>query len=335
MAGKPAPLVDQVYIPGGQPIVRHGGEIKRIIQQRRHDLPIQHPGQTNSVQQAIAPPIVVPVEPRLIGGIAEGTVAIPLGSPVRGPFAGGPAPVPSVGDIISARSMPGVTSSAPNAGIRRIADSHSNSGIIPANGTITINVPGISFYFEVLIGAGTTGVLARVYKAGQPSSLLLFFQGTGIRYGNIIFDTVEVQNTTANQVNYQIVVGGGIPNWSYDEFLDNRTVSNQAAAGGVAIANAPTKLVSFTTRVGAWTNSLAGGASQIVTESAAVGSARKTITFSNNDAALSLQVLDLAGNIAGTVQPATSWAQDMGGTLSLKNPNGGAVACNISEIYYL
>jgi hypothetical protein len=155
-----------------------------------------------------------------------------------------------------------------------------------------------------------------------------------LRLGTTGFHQVEIQNPDpANSILVNIVIGGGIPNNSYDEYIDNRVVIQNVSGANIFVQNGPTTAVSFTTRNGAWADSLAAGTSQVVSDGY-LGLARKSIIFANDDAAIVLTILDAAGNIISSVQPSTAWNQEVGGTVTLHNPGANPVVCHIGETYY-
>lgn len=320
MAGKPQPLKDADYRIGGTPLIRKIGRgplqtnFNRL--QVNRTIPVKSPLANNSISQNLNPP----------------TQQITSGA--GAPASSGPIAIPVPAGVLQGQQQgPSVTNPNLPQNLRKVADSHSSSGIIAAgNGVTFLNVPGISFYFETLLGAGSNGILARIYKQGQPSSQLLFFQATGIRYGNTVFDAVELSNLPGNgQVSFQIVIGGGIPSFSYDEFLDRRA---NPSSSSVPVMTDKITEVSFTTRVPGWANTLAGGTSQAITESATLGTQRAYLLISNLDAANLLQLLDASGNIIASIQPSVTYQFPVNGTITLKNPNVGAVLCNIGEGYY-
>lgn len=213
-----------------------------------------------------------------------------------------------------------------------VTDTQQATVKIPAGGSITVNLPGISFYFPTL--SSVLGVQARAINAGATRSFGQYYQGTGLRLGTSGFDKVELLNPDTVNVNtILIVVGGGVPNNTYDEFIDKRVIVTNNAASNVLVANGTTFAVGFKTRVPAWAELLNGNTTQIVA-GGYNGKTRKQVMFSNNDIALVLQVWDSTGNPMGTIQPSTAFTFDTNDTVQLRNPNSGAVACNIGEIYY-
>jgi len=249
-----------------------------------------------------------------------------------------------ISTLLGATTTPGTDSSS-----LPLSETHQLVQNINPGATLLIPIAGISYYFEfigTLAGVANTKLLqVRAVNRGQPRAPILHVMGTGLRFGTQSFTGIEITNPDlANPVRFTVDIGGGIPNQSYDEFIDKRVIISQTggtitvttAAGAFLsclVKNEPTVSVGFTTRVGAWADSLAGGASQAVADGY-LGLSRKSIIFANDDAVAVLQVLDPTGNILGTVQPSTSWTTDTGGTLTLKNPTGGAVTCHIGEIYY-
>lgn len=209
-----------------------------------------------------------------------------------------------------------------------VTDTQSATVIIPGKGNLIVNLSGISFYFYSITSA--KGIQARAINAGQTRSLLNFVQGTGLRLGTTGFQSVELINPDAGINGVTIVVGGGIPDNTYDEFIDKRVI---IANTSVAIKAAPTVAVAFKTRVPGWGDLLGAGATQDVADGY-LGMTRHSVVFSNNDNANVLTVFDTAGNILGTVQPSTAFYLETSGDIQLHNPAGGAVACNIGEVYY-
>lgn len=214
--------------------------------------------------------------------------------------------------------------------------------------SIIIPFSGISYYFEFVgtlggISNNFRGLRVRAMNAGHPRSDLIHVQGTGLRFGTLVFNGIEVVNLDpVNSVLFTIDVGGGIPNNSYDEYLDKRVII-AAGTGSVTVTtsagvnlnvqNGVTFAVGFTTRNAGWADLLAAGATQAVADGY-LAKARKSIIFANDDAVAVLTVFDVGGNILGSIQPGTSWTTDTGGTIQLHNPSGGNVVCHIGEIYY-
>jgi hypothetical protein len=217
-----------------------------------------------------------------------------------------------------------------------------------AGETKTIPLPGLSYYFGFV---GTTGGVpnnyngleVRALQKGQPRSKLIHVQGTGLRFGTFSFSGLEIVNLDgANALEFTIVISGGVPQNSYDEFIDKRVIL-AGAAGSVVVTTAPgvnltvqngvTFTVGYATRDVSWADSLGAGATQAVTDGY-LGKARKSIIFANDDNAAILTVLDAGGATLGSIQPGTSWTTDTGGTITLQNPSGGAVSCHIGEVYY-
>lgn len=210
-------------------------------------------------------------------------------------------------------------------------ETHAATVIVPANNTLRVNLAGISFYFPAV--ASILGINARAIRPGQSLPYVTFAQGTGLRFGTTGFVGVDLQNdsNSANQVT--IIVGGGVPNNSYDEFIDKRVIITNNPASNVLIETGPTVAYGYKTRDPAWADSLASLATQVLTDGY-LSQDRKSAIFANDDAAIVLQVLDVNGNIIGDVQPSTSWTTDTGGTLKLYNPGGAPVTCHIGEVYY-
>lgn len=231
-----------------------------------------------------------------------------------------------------------------------VTETHQFISNILGGGTVVIPLSGISYYFEFLgtlggIPNNFAGLGVRAVLGGQPRSTIIHVQGTGLRFGTLVFNALEVTNLDpVNSCRFTVDVGGGIPNNSYDEYIDKRVIIsnsggsitvNTAVGVNLAVANGLSGIVGFKTRNNAWADSLAGGAGQAVTDAAgAWGTRRKTIIFSNDDPAAILTVLDTNNNIIGSIQPSTAWTTDTGGTITLKNPSGGAVTCHIGEVYY-
>lgn len=213
-----------------------------------------------------------------------------------------------------------------------ITDTHSATIVVPASGSLQVNLAGISFYFPSV--TGLLGINARPINAGQTRSFITYAQGTGLRLGTSNFQKVELQNLDpANAVTVLIVVGGGIPNNTYDEFIDKRVIVTNQPGVNLVTQNATTNSVSLTTRDATWLNTLANGATRTVTDGYTT-KGRKAFTVCNNDNAAVLSILDDQGNVIGTVQPTTAFYLEAGGTFKVNNASGAAVACNISEVYY-
>lgn len=266
-------------------------------------------------------------------------------------------PVKAGSNLISTRLDQTVTPGAAPAGSVNVGESVQLRFNMKAGETKYIPSPGISYYIGFLGDlAGNLnnyqGLQIRAINRGQPRSDVFHVQGTGLRFGTNNFSGLEIVNLDpANPVRITVIIGGGITQNSYDEFIDKRvvlaanainvtvtggTVNVTTAAGvflNVLSKNAATVSVAWKTRAPAWADSLAAGASAVVTDGY-TGLARKTIIFANDDAAGLLQVLDAAGNILSVIQPSTAWTTDTGGTITLKNATAGAIACHIGEVYY-
>ncbi len=233
-----------------------------------------------------------------------------------------------ISQFLAATSQP---NSSPHGATEVYTDTQQINSVVAANATIVINATGISFYFGTLPAAA--GLNVRAINAGQTRSTGNYVQGTGLRYGTQGFQKLEITNPSAAQVAFTLIVGGGVPNNTYDEFIDKRVIVTNNPSSNVLIQTSETVTIGFATRTPAWADTLAAGASQIVTENY-LGYQRKSIIFSNDDAAAVLLVLDANGNTIGSVQPSTAWTTDTGGTITLKNPSGGNVICHIGEVYY-
>jgi hypothetical protein len=196
-----------------------------------------------------------------------------------------------------------------------------------------VNVPGISFYFPGV--TGLTGINARPINAGQSRSFVNYAQGTGLRLGTSSFQKVELSNpdlVNANTVT--IIVGGGIPNNTYDEFIDKRVIVTNQPGTNLIVQNAPTTVVGWKTRTPAWADSIANGITVTVTDGY-TAHGRKAISVCNNDTGAALLTLqDAGGSTIATIQPSTAFYLETGGTVKVNNASGGAVSCNICEIYY-
>jgi len=216
-----------------------------------------------------------------------------------------------------------------------VTDTQQATFTLAAGGTIQVNLSGISFYFAAM--TGTAGCAARPINSGQSRSFINYAVGQGLRLGTSGFQKVEVSNLSVTlSVTFTIVVGGGIPNNTYDEFIDKRVIIINNPSSNVFIENGATLSLGLTSRVGAWANSLAPGATQAVTEDTVTYKGRKQIMVSNNDTGQILQVLDANSKIIGTVQPTFTWTHESGGTMIVKNPGGvQTVDCNIGEVYYV
>lgn len=232
-----------------------------------------------------------------------------------------------INQFLNETTTPGTTT------VATVTETHELVGItVPAGGSAFANLAGISFYFPFLSSA--LGINARPLNGGQSRSFVRYTQGTGLRLGTTGFQKVELQNRDPNNAQtVDIVVGGGIPNNTYDEYIDKRVIIQNVAGVNIATKNGPTIAVGFKTRTPAWADSLASGVSQTVLDGYNALS-RKSIIFTNDDAAIVLLILDAAGNTISSVQPSTAWNQDVGGTLTLKNPGANPVVCHIGEVYY-
>lgn len=203
---------------------------------------------------------------------------------------------------------------------------------IPAGGTIRVNLAGISFYFSSM--SSVSGVQARPINSGQTRSFITYALGQGLRLGTSGFQQVELVNLDPiNQNTVTIVVGGGIPNNSYDEFIDKRVIVVNNPASNVFVEWGTTISVAFKTRTPAWADSLLAGATQVVA-SGYLGKNRKQIVFANDDLNQVLTVFDSTNNIMGSVQPSTSWTIESTDTMALHNPGANPVTCHIGEVYY-
>lgn len=262
-----------------------------------------------------------------------------LPAPIRTPSRVASIPVHGGNNRVSGYLDATVTPGAKSPGQQIVNETHQVVMTMPAGATQLISIPGISYYFGYINLAA--GVSVRAINAGQPRTSIIHVQGTGLRFGTQTFNAIEITNTNGAAVTFTVYIGGGVPNNSYDEFIDKRVIVSSSTS--VTIATAPgtnvtvqngiTFSVGYTTRDASWGDSLNAAASQVVTDGY-VGKARKSIIFANDDNVSILTVLDVGGNIMGSIQPATSWTIDTGGTVTLHNPSGGAVVCHIGEVYY-
>lgn len=78
---------------------------------------------------------------------------------------------------------------------------------------------------------------------------------------------------------------------------------------------------------------LAAGASETYTGSNN-GQKRKQFFVRNQDANLSIDILDASGNIFDVLPAGQPWTYETDGTFTLKNPNGAAVNVVVGETFY-
>jgi len=238
-----------------------------------------------------------------------------------------------IANFLNSGTTPGTDSGLTQS----LTDVHQVTQVLAPNAHLIVSIPGISFYFPAV--SSLSGIQARPINPGQSRSFVNYVQGTGLRLGTVAFSGIELINVdTVNANTFTVIIAGGIPDQSYDEFIDKRVIVTQTHGVGGVIVNlitqqAPTFLVGFTTRAAGWADLIGAGATQDVTDGY-LGKQRKSIIFANDDAAAVLTVFDTAGNILGSVQPATSWTTDAGGDVKLHNPTAGNVIAHIGEVYY-
>jgi hypothetical protein len=218
----------------------------------------------------------------------------------------------------------------PNPQVVNVSDAQSVASVVKANGVTHIPLSGVSFYFVSL--AATAGLNVRPNTLGQARSFINYVQGTGLRIGAGTFASIDLQNTTGSDIAFTMFIGGGLAN-GQDEFIDKRVILT-GQTSNIFVQTGATVSYGYKTRDNTWADTLAGNATQDVADGY-LGLKRKQVIFSNNDAALLLTVLDTNSNIIGTIQPATAFTFESGGDVKLHNPNGGSVACNIGEVYFL
>lgn len=251
-----------------------------------------------------------------------------------------------VSGFLDATTTPG----SQRTGDLAVSQTHQVVQVVKAGQTTLLNFAGISYYFEFIgstAGVANTSLLGvRPISRGSARPQILHVQGTGLRFGTTPFIQLEINNGSGADVLFTVDIGGGVPNNSYDEYLDKRVIISGASTGGttvnvttppgtsIVIQGDSTTNLAFKTRSAGWGDSLAAGVSQQVTGGGIAGKVRKSILFSNDDAAAVLQVLDAAGNIFATIQPASAWYNESSDTFSLKNPTANPVTCHIGEVYY-
>lgn len=179
------------------------------------------------------------------------------------------------------------------------------------------------------IGPGETWTIRHVgnafYLVTSPVELQLragdtaekaYRQGTGERFpGSMAFDRLEVRNPTSSTVWVRIWVG-------YGEYIDNRH----------QVVDQPCELAAVPLAGG-----LLAGGQDVFLSGASVGlrQQRRALVVSNLDAALRLEVLDAAGNVALLVHPGTSITLPVATAVSVRNPTGQSIQTAISEVWYL
>ncbi len=252
-----------------------------------------------------------------------------LPNPIAPPHVVSQIPVSSGNNRISSFGPGAVGAQQQSA----VTDTQQVNVVLPPGATIRVPVSGISFYFPSI--KSPLGITARALNAGQSRSFGQYFQGTGLRFGTSGFNSVELVNPdVANQNTVLVVIGGGIPNNTYDEFIDKRVIVTNNPSSNVLVQSGLTFAVGFRTRTPAWAETLGAGATQLITDGY-LGKSRKQLIICNNDPGANLLLVqDVAGNPIGTIQPSTAFTFEGNGSVNLNNPNGGGVLCNIGETYY-
>lgn len=152
-----------------------------------------------------------------------------------------------------------------------------------------------------------------------------FTVGTGKEFREDQFFTgLEVRNLSSAVVTIILFAGFG-------DYVDRRTtIVGNRLTSILPTIEAKTKPVGgqFTSINPNSTITLTGipGAGQI---------RRKAIVVSNNDANLSLQIRDAAGNPLNTIQPASSHILPISEEVQIHNPNPSAVSLTYGEIWWI
>lgn len=177
---------------------------------------------------------------------------------------------------------------------------------IAANSTLPINIAGRYCY---LVDAASP---MEIRVGDQPASL--FSPGTGVAFDEgSDFERIEVRNTTAYDQFVSLWIG-------FAQYLDRRTA-----------------LIEPDTIISAWVGtSIASATGQSFPPILLQGRIRrKAITIDNQDPSLPLHVRDTSGEVALHVRAETTITLPISREIEVYNPHGAAVACSVSEIYWV
>ncbi|MDD2764178.1 MAG: hypothetical protein PHE83_09425 [Opitutaceae bacterium] len=139
-------------------------------------------------------------------------------------------------------------------------------------------------------------------------------QGTGLDNlpNGETFKRLTVRNPTLGTITVVIYVGGPL-------YRDARAAVMEPKTAGIGQAAASLAATSGLTLDGIPTGLLIR---------------RKSIQLTNLDPNLRLQIRDSSGNILATVFKEQTYILPISESVEFYNPNGSAVACNISEIWW-
>ncbi|HYC70009.1 MAG TPA: hypothetical protein VEB66_02310 [Opitutaceae bacterium] len=141
-----------------------------------------------------------------------------------------------------------------------------------------------------------------------------YSQGTGLNDlpDGGKFARLDVRNPSAGEVTVVLYVGGPLYRDARSALIEPKTV-------GVAHATISLNATSGVTLTGVPTG---------------LRIRRKSVQLTNLDAVLNLQIRDAGGGVLATVFPEQTYTLPISEQVECYNPNGSAVACNISEIWW-
>lgn len=150
--------------------------------------------------------------------------------------------------------------------------------------------------------------------------------GTGLRFASgSQFQYITVHNPATNGEVYLEIIAG------YGEFIDNRlNIVRTRPASLQPVVDAQSEAE------GSGVTSIAAAGTEVFPATPPAGYLfRKSITISNLDPSAPLYVRDAVGAVIGVVFAQTAQVYFVSGEVQVFNPNAGAVACFIGEIWYL
>lgn len=192
------------------------------------------------------------------------------------------------------------------------------AGNVSGGSTQTFPAVGTFFYVTQLTGAGQIEIQPNNDGANP------FFAGQGNNPPAGKFNSIEVRNPNNFVVSGQIVVGTS----TETGFIEKRVILVPGSQAAPLVTEPQA-----TFPVGSGVASLAAGATLTLTGLGQSGP-RHQLEFLNQDAALSLNVLDVNGNLFTVIAPGNPWTWQSQGTFKLFNPNGAPVAIAAGETYF-
>jgi hypothetical protein len=140
--------------------------------------------------------------------------------------------------------------------------------------------------------------------------------------GNAQFSRLTIKNPWSTPVVVVVYIGkGGI--------VDNRFTLVPSRDFAIPVREATTEVIARPATF------IAGGAIVAFPGTPILPHiSRKAILVSNPDSALDLQFVDTLGNVISTIFFRTSAILNISGPIGVKNPNGSAVTCSVSEFWY-